>query len=88
MAPNKKGEIILNFNNNFDPEVLQKLSKLLSSAKGNELKQQLGSLDKDALLKKFSQLNISHNDINGITEKIKNLSNEDIFNLLIKMRGE
>ena len=66
MAPNKKGEIILNFNNNFDPEVLQKLSKLLSSAKGNELKQQLGSLDKDAVLKKFSQLNISHNDINGI----------------------
>lgn len=78
----------MNFNNNFDPEVLQKLSKFLSSAKGNELKQQLGSLDKDALLKKFSQLNISHNDINGITEKIKNLSNEDIFNLLIKMRGE
>ncbi len=87
MAPTERKAYPM-FNNSFDQSVMQKLSALLNSPKGNELKQNLNSINKDDLYNTFLKLNVSQEDINAAAKKINSLSNEEIISIISRIRGE
>lgn len=68
------------FENGIDRLALEKISQMLNSPKGNELKKQLENIDKDSLVKMFNNLNISQNDVENFSEKIRNTSQEELLN--------
>ena len=76
------------FGKNIDPVVLQKISKMIDSGKGMELKKQLQNVDKEALINMFSKLNISQKDISDVSERIKNLSQDELLNEISKKWGD
>ncbi|MBQ2897404.1 MAG: hypothetical protein IJE46_03655 [Clostridia bacterium] len=72
------------FGNNIDPLALEKISRLINSPGGNELKKQLKNIDRDSLMKMFGQLNVSKKDIENFSDKIKETSQEDLLNEILK----
>jgi len=75
------------FGKDVDTATLEKISQLINSSQGQNLKKQLQNIDKETLINMFTKMNITQKDVTEASEKIKKLSQDELIREILKKAG-